>query len=270
MYKDQSLPRRSSRRSSISSIAAQKFTGPRSLATKSAAPYTFLPTASASELHNMASSLDAVGQAALDAAKAEATAPPPAKPAAGSSSGDAATPTSAAAAEEAAFQAARASLQERILARHERVRKEAEALQALHDELDRAAGPQRDTVEDLRSALEAISLDVEQARTEFGAAKAAVATAESKVQELTETKQALSERLVQILEANEAAKLRKLEELGQRLDTAPPDPAAPAKTPAAPAPAEPEFAGFDESEAAEASWAAVEAASLSSPARGAG
>ena len=176
----------------------------------------------------MASSLDAVGQAALDAAKAEATAPPP-KPAAGSSSSD--TPTSAAAAEEAAFQAARASLQERILARHERVRKEAEALQALHDELDRAAGPQRDTVEDLRSALEAISLDVEQARTEFGAAKAAVATAESKVQELTETKQALSERLVQILEANEAAKLRKLEELGQRLDTAPPDPAA-AKTPA--------------------------------------
>ena len=221
----------------------------------------------------MASSLDAVGQAALDAAKAEATAPPPAK-SAGSSSGDAATPTSAAAAEEAAFQAARASLQERILARHERVRKEAEALQALHDELDRAAGPQRDTVEDLRSALEAISLDVEQARTEFGAAKAAVATAESKVQELTETKQALSERLVQILEANEAAKLRKLEELGQRLDTAPPDPAAPAKTPAAPAapaePAEPEFAGFDESEAAEASWAAVEAASLASPARGAG
>ena len=217
----------------------------------------------------MASSLDAVGQAALDAAKAEATSPPPPKPAAGSSSGD--TPTNAAAAEEAAFQAARASLQERILARHERVRKEAEALQALHDELDRAAGPQRDTVEDLRSALEAISLDVEQARTEFGAAKAAVATAESKVQELTETKQALSERLVQILEANEAAKLRKLEELGQRLDTAPPDPAAPAKTPAAPAaPAEPEFAGFNESEAAEASWAAVEAASLSSPARGAG
>ena len=156
-------------------------------------------------------------------------------------------------------------------ARHERVRKEAEALQALHDELDRAAGPQRDTVEDLRSALEAISLDVEQARTEFGAAKAAVATAESKVQELTETKQALSERLVQILEANEAAKLRKLEELGQRLDT---DPAAPAKASAAPAapaePAEPEFAGFDESEAAEASWAAVEAASLASPARGAG
>ena len=37
-----------------------------------------------------------------------------------------------------------------------------------------------------------------------------------------------------------------------------------------PEPAEPEFAGFDESEAAEASWAAVEAASLSSPARGAG
>ena len=240
-------------------------------ASKSAAPCTLLRTASASELRDMASSLDAVGQAALDAAKAEATAPPP-KPAAGSSSGD--TPTSAAAAEEAAFQAARASLQERILARHERVRKEAEALQALHDELDRAAGPQRDTVEDLRSALEAISLDVEQARTEFGAAKAAVATAESKVQELTETKQALSERLVQILEANEAAKLRKLEELGQRLDTAPPDPAAPAKTPAAAAapaePAEPEFAGFDESEAAEASWAAVEAASLSSPARGAG
>ena len=222
----------------------------------------------------MASSLDAVGQAALDAAKAEATAPPP-KPAAGSSSGDAATPTSAAAAEEAAFQAARASLQERILARHERVRKEAEALQALHDELDRAAGPQRDTVEDLRSALEAISLDVEQARTEFGAAKAAVATAESKVQELTETKQALSERLVQILEANEAAKLRKLEELGQRLDTAPPDPAA-AKAPAAPAapaePAEPEFAGFDESEAAEASWEVSTNVALSaaSPARGAG
>lgn len=224
----------------------------------------------------MTSSLDAVGQAALDAAKAEATAPPPAKPAAGSSSGDAATPTSAAAAEEAAFQAARASLQERILARHERVRKEAEALQALHDELDRAAGPQRDTVEDLRSALEAISLDVEQARTEFGAAKAAVATAESKVQELTETKQALSERLVQILEANEAAKLRKLEELGQRLDTAPPDPAAPAKTPAASAapaePAEPEFAGFDESEAAEASWEVSTNVALSaaSPARGAG
>ena len=200
---------------------------------------------------------------------------PPAKPAAGSSSGDAHADQRGGG-RGGGVPGARASLQERILARHERVRKEAEALQALHDELDRAAGPQRDTVEDLRSALEAISLDVEQARTEFGAAKAAVATAESKVQELTETKQALSERLVQILEANEAAKLRKLEELGQRLDTAPPDPAAPAKTPAAAAapaePAEPEVAGFDESEAAEASWEVSTNVALSaaSPARGAG
>ena len=144
----------------------------------------------------MASSLDSVGQAALDAAKAEAT-------------------RASSRQLRRRQQQQRHTNQRRRPPRRRRSRRarvaagaDPRAARARAEGGGGAPGaarrarprcrPQRDTVEDLRSALEAISLDVEQARTEFGAAKAAVATAESKVQELTETKQApCFERLVQ-------------------------------------------------------------------------
>ena len=95
------------------------------------------------------------------------------------------------------------------------------------------------------------------------------------MQELTETKQALSERLVQILEANEAASCASSRSRpAARHGAAGPGGAREnaggglPRPPSRPSP----VAGFDESEAAEASWEVSTNVALSaaSPARGAG
>ena len=80
---------------------------------------------------------------------------------------------------------------------------------------------------------------------------------------MSEAKLALSDRLLDILQANEVAKLKKLGELHQMIDAEPT--ADEAKTACAPnasehAPAhprvleEPEFEGFAEEEVAESAW----------------
>ena len=83
-----------------------------------------------------------------------------------------------------------------------------------------------------------------------------IAELESKIKELTELKEALSERLIQILENNESAKIKKLDELQSQLDQVPATSIPPAGTcahsrAAAPpprrvgSPSEETFAGFD-------------------------
>lgn len=142
-----------------------------------------------------------------------------------------------------AIQRRQAELHETIEARRLRAAQEAAALEGLQHQLRLAAGPRKETVEELRAALEASSGDVEAARLDFVAARDEVADAKKRVEVLTETKEALSERLMSILAANEAAKLTKLDELRDRLDVAPP---AGVATPPAAAPAEEGFEGFDE------------------------
>ena len=72
------------------------------------------------------------------------------------------------------------------------------------------------------------------------------------MQQLSETKEALSERLMEILMSNETAKLKKLDELGEKLSQqGGPETATSqgARTPAAPPPqpeVEESFDGFDE------------------------
>ena len=77
-----------------------------------------------------------------------------------------------------------------------------------------------------------------------------VAEAQTQVEQLAETKEALSERLMDILMSNETAKLKKLDELGERLQQQfSPEPPPSGSTTAAAAPppeVEESFEGFDE------------------------
>ena len=77
-----------------------------------------------------------------------------------------------------------------------------------------------------------------------------VAEAQTQVQQLSETKEALSERLMGILMSNETAKLKKLDELGERLQQQlspePPSSAGAAGAAAPPPEVEDNFEGFDE------------------------
>ena len=157
---------------------------------------------------------------------------------------------------QAAFAAKREALHARISSRHSQVAREVQALEDLDRQLAAAAGPQKETVETLRTSLELVSGDVEAARVRFDEARKSQSLAESKITELTELKEALSERLIQILENNESAKIKKLDELQSQLDQVPATSIPPASTcahsrAAAPpprrvdSPSEETFAGFD-------------------------
>lgn len=159
--------------------------------------------------------------------------------------------------EQEAFAAKREALHARISSRHLQVAREVQALEDLDRQLAAAAGPQKETVENLRTSLELVSGDVEAARVRFDEARKAQSLADSKIKELTELKEALSERLIQILENNESAKIKKLDELHQQLDQMPATNTLSASTCAhsraeAPprrrvdSPSEETFAGFDE------------------------
>mmetsp|Transcript_63839 Transcript_63839/g.106151 ORF Transcript_63839/g.106151 Transcript_63839/m.106151 type:complete len:177 (+) Transcript_63839:154-684(+) len=120
--------------------------------------------------------------------------------------------------DEGAFKAKQQELQTRIAAERERAQREAARLEELQKELSDAAGPAKQTIESIRAALEISSAEVEVARTAYDEARTRLEHAEKQVELLTETKTALSERLLLILEQNEVAKLKKLEELRQQLD----------------------------------------------------
>ena len=72
------------------------------------------------------------------------------------------------------FKVKQTELEGRILARHERVKREAAALEELRRQLEQAAGPERETVEGLRSLLEQASADVERARADYATARTEV------------------------------------------------------------------------------------------------
>lgn len=113
----------------------------------------------------------------------------------------------------------RAELRVSIEERQRRVREEAQELAALERQLELSGGPQKHSVEELRTMLEAVSADMELSRQEFVAAREEVAAAKASVAMLTDAKEALSERLLAILQANEEAKLQKLSELAITLDS---------------------------------------------------
>lgn len=90
---------------------------------------------------------------------------------------------------------------------------ELHTLKRLQAELHALTGPGRKSVEEMRTQITHLSVEVEQARQVFEADKAALAEADERVRKHSELKEALMERLAQIVAQNEAAKLAKLNEL---------------------------------------------------------
>ena len=107
------------------------------------------------------------------------------------------------------FKIKQAALEERIRLRHEAALQEAEALEELKRQLEEAAGPEKESVEGLRKLLEQASMDISVASKEYREAAAEVAEAKKQTKALAETKAALSDRLLEILAANENAKARR-------------------------------------------------------------
>ncbi|KAJ1622033.1 hypothetical protein T492DRAFT_1065205 [Pavlovales sp. CCMP2436] len=98
------------------------------------------------------------------------------------------------------------------------VKKQLHALARLQGEIGALTGPSVVSVEDMRKSLSVLSMEVEAARQAFEAARKAKAAADDKVQGQAAMKEALIERLTQIVAQNEAAKMSKLTELLGSLD----------------------------------------------------
>jgi hypothetical protein len=155
--------------------------------------------------------------------------PPAAKPAAGgfvppsSQAAKTAAHTSALAASRAfdteEFQRRHRALATRVSERTQLVARQLHALKRMQLETGALSGPQKHSVEEMRKHLSELSAEVEATRQAFESAKKANVSAEDKVTELVDMKEALVERLTEIVAQNEAAKVSKIEELMGTLET---------------------------------------------------